>query len=144
MSTKTWTTSVTLQSSLNNFFQGSSLALTHQRVQTATDDVGSVTLDIDADEYQDVYKAQDNTGGAPGVVYLYVNSSANNQGNINIAYVSASVEIIIAQLQPGDWMYIPYRPQGSSYNASWIRARNLSATNEASVAVLFGESGSFI
>lgn len=143
MSLKTWSTSVTFQSALNNFFQGSALSISHQRTQAASSDTGFNTIDIDSGSYQDLYKTQDNTAGAPAIVYLYVQSLATNQDDINIVYRSASAEITIARLKPGDWMYMPYRPQGSAYNSSWVRAYNLSAVSESSVAVLFGESGSF-
>lgn len=142
MPTKSWSTSLTIKSSLNNFFQGSALSLSYLKTQLADRDVGLSTLSIEPQASESVYRSEDVSPDIAKTVYIYAQAPDTNASSVDIRYVSASSYITIATLQPGDWLYFPYKPQSSNPDTSYVQAYNTSAASNVTLAVMFAESGS--
>lgn len=139
----TFTAGAIITSTANNLLE-SSLNLSSTRTQVSNKDALYSNLYIGAHSTQSAYVSLDPQNQVAEVAYVYVRSLPNNDPTciIEVMYQSASANIVIAKLEPGDWMYLPYKSQENKPEASSLKLVNKSAISASYVTVLTAESGS--
>lgn len=140
MSTANFSANVTFAASANTFLQ-SQLSVTTQKTFTINQNRTFESVYIQSGSYETVYVSADDPGDVASTVYFYALSNAANTAPIDVYYVSASANVHISRLQPGEWMFFPYKSQANHPASSSIKLFNNSATGSI-VSVIYGESGS--
>lgn len=139
----TFNASATFTSSASNLLE-SALNLTASRPQTVNMDAAYQTLYIGANATQSAYTSADSAGSVAEMAFVYVRNQPSNHStcNVEIIYQSASANVYVGLLKPGDWFYLPYQRQEDDPTKSSLKLVNKSAVSGSYVTVLFAESGS--
>lgn len=134
----TFTATASFSSAQGQFLVGGALSLTQGKVQHFSKDTSYGNIYIGANASQKIYESSDAGAGVAPITYIYAQAAAGNSDPVSILYTSNSVDMQIAKLAPGEWMYFPYAA-GAATSASLTVKAGATAAN---IAILYAESGS--
>ncbi len=139
----TFTAGATFTSTANNLLE-SALNLSATKSFTTNMDAGYNTIYIAANSTQSAYSSPDSAGSTAENAFLYIRNSATNHSScdVQVVYASASANVYIGNLKPGDWMYLPYKRQVDHPASSSLKLVNSSTVSGSYLTVLYAESGS--
>jgi hypothetical protein len=120
----------------------SALSINRSHAFSGNNDAENGVINLSASQTQTVYQPDDIVANLPKVAYMYIQAATANSSSVSVIYQSASADITIGNLKPGEWMYMPASVIQTSALSSSIKLTNDSVTDSASAFILWAESGS--